>query len=74
MIFKGKLTGKVFNWSMNINPAFKNIEKFIEGVQWYMKSSNDFFSKISLELKNEHGELVSFNGRSVSFRLSIEKV
>ena len=35
--------------------------------------SKDLISMISIELKTENNELVSFNGQSVTFRLSIKK-
>ena len=34
----------------------------------------DFISSVNLKLKNENGELVSFNGQSVTFRLPTKEV
>ena len=34
----------------------------------------DFISNISFKLRNENGEIVSFNGQSITFRLSIKEV
>ena len=34
----------------------------------------DFISNINFKLKNEHNKLVSFNGQSITFRLSIKEV
>ena len=59
---------------MDNDPAYKDIEKFRGGVQWYMMESKDFVSSISFKLQNENNDLVSFNGQSVSFRLSIKEV
>ena len=71
-IFRGKRSGNIHNLTMNVDPGYKYIEKFREGVQWYMMESKDFISSICFKLKNENGNLVSFNGQSLTFRLSIE--
>ena len=49
-------------------------ESFAGGVTWYMMESKDIISSICFKLKNENNELVSFNGQSVSFRLSIKEI
>ena len=36
--------------------------------------SKDIISSISFKLKNENNKLVSFNGQSITFRLSIKEV
>ena len=36
---------------MDDDPGYKYIEKFREGVQWYMMESKDFISTIIFELK-----------------------
>ena len=54
--------------------GYKYIEKFHGGVQWYMMESRDIVSSICFKLKNENEFLVSFNGQSLIFRLSIKKV
>ena len=74
MIFRGKRTGIIHNFTMDVNPGHKYIEKFRGGVQWYMMESKDNISSINLKLKNENGNLVSFNGQSVTFRLSIKEI
>ena len=74
MIFKGKRSGIIFNFTMNVNPGYKYIHKFHGGTQWYMMESKDNISSIRFKLKNEHGNLVSFNGQNVNFRLSIEEI
>ena len=39
-----------------------------------MMENKDFISSISFKLRNENGEIVSFNGQSITFRLSIKEV
>ena len=48
--------------------------KFIGGFQWYMMDSKDIKKSISLKLRNENGEKVSFNGQSITFQLSIKEI
>ena len=56
---------------MDVDTGYKYIEKFRRGIISYMMSSNDYISKINFKLKKDNGELVSFNGQSIIFRLSI---
>ena len=70
MVFKGKRSGILLNFSMDVDPCYKYIEKFHGGVQWYMVESKNIISSICFKLKNENGNLVSFNGQSITFRLS----
>ena len=72
MIFKRKRSGIVMNFGLDVDPGYKYIEKFLGGVQWYMMESRDIISSICFKLKNENGNLVSFNGQSLTFRLSIK--
>ena len=74
MIFKGKRSGIIHNFTMGVDPGYKYIEKFRGGVQWYMMESKDIISSICFKFKNENGNLLSFNGQSVTFRLSIKEV
>ena len=74
MIFKGKRTGIIHNFTMVVDPGYKYIEKFRGGVSWYTVETKDFISSINFKLINENGNLVSFNGQSVTFRLSIKEV
>ena len=74
LIVKGKRSGIIHNFAMDVSPGYKYIERFRGGVQWYMMESKDVISSINFRLKNENGNLVSFNGQSVSFRLSIKEV
>ena len=74
MIFKGKRTGIILNFTMDVDPGYKYIEKFRGSVQWYMMEIKDVISSICFKLKNENGDLVSFNGQSITFRLSIKEI
>ena len=59
---------------MDVDPGYKYIEKFQGGVQWYMMESKDIISSICFKLKNENDQIVSFNGQSITFRLSIKEI
>ena len=74
MIFRGRRSGIIHNFTMDVDPGYKYIERFRGGVQWYMVNSNDFISSIIFKLTNEYHNLVSFNGQSITFRLSIKEV
>ena len=74
MIFRGRRTGIIHNFTMDVNPGYKYIEKFRGGVQWYMLQSKDIISSISFKLENKNNQLVSFNGQSITFRLSIKEI
>ena len=74
MIFKGKRSGIIHNFTMDVDPCYKYFEKFRGGIQWYMMESKDIISSICFKLKNENGNLVSFNGQSITFRLSIKEI
>ena len=74
MIFKGKRSSIIHNFTMDVDPGYKYIEKFRGGIQWYMMESKDIISSICFKLKNENGNLVSFNGQNITFRLSIKEI
>ena len=74
MIFKGKRSGMIHNFTMDVDPGYKFIEKVRGGIQGYMMDVKDVISSINFKLKNENGNLVSFNDQSVSFRLSIKEI
>ena len=74
MIFKGRRTGIIHNWTMTVNPGYKYVEKFAGGLSWYMMESKDFISSVNFKLKNENGNLVSFNGQNITFKISIKEV
>ena len=74
MIYKGRRKGIIHNWTMTVDPGYKYVERFAGGMTWYMMETEDFVSSISCKLKNENGDLVSFNGQGITFRLSIKEV
>ena len=55
---------------MDVDPGDKYIEKNKGETQWYRMKSHD---SISNQINNENGILVSFDGQSITFRLSIKK-
>ena len=74
MIFRRNRTCIVHNLTMTVNPGYKYVEKFRGGVQWYVMKSKDVISSINYRIKNENRNLVSFNGQSLTFRLSIKEI
>ena len=46
MIFRNKGSGIIHNFTMNVSPAFKYIEKCRGGVQWHMMESKDIISSV----------------------------
>ena len=59
---------------MKVSPGYKFVNRFDGGVQWYMMESKDVISRSTFGIKNKSGNLVSFNGQSISFGLSIREV
>ena len=59
---------------MDVDLGYKYIENFRGGVQWYMTQTKEFVSSFSFKLKFENNELVSFNGQSNTFPLSIKEI
>ena len=47
MIFKGRRSGIIHNFTMNVSPGYKFLEKFSGGVSWYIKQSKDIVSSVS---------------------------
>ena len=74
MIFKGKRTGIIHNFTMNVDPGYKYNENFRGGVLFYMMERKDIISSICFKLKNENNQIVSFNGQSITFCLSIKEI
>ena len=74
MIFKSKKSGKIHNFTLDVDPGYKFIEKVRGGIQWYMMNTKDFISSMNFKIKNEHDELVSFNGQIITFRIPIKKI
>ena len=62
MIFRGKRSGVIHIFTMDVNAGFKYIENFRGGVQWYMIDTKVFISSINFKLKNENNKLDPFNG------------
>ena len=54
MLFKGRRSGIIHNFTMDVDTGYKYIEKFRGNVQWYMMHSKDSISSICFELKNEN--------------------
>ena len=59
---------------MDVDPGYKYVEKFRGGLMWYMMERKDIISSICFKLKNENNQIVSFNGQSLTFRLSIKEI
>ena len=74
MLFRGKRSNIFHNWTMTVDLGYKYVEKFSGGVTWYIMEKTDVVSSISSNLKNEDNELLSINGQSVTFRLSINEI
>ena len=74
MIYKGKRSGIIHKWSINVSPGYIFVERFSGGFTWYMMESKDVISSFCFILKIENGNLVSFNGQSFTFRLSIKEL
>ena len=71
---KGKRTGIFHNFTMDIDPKYEHIEKFRGGVPMFVMESKDFISNIVSKVETKSGELVSINGRTISFPLSFKEV
>ena len=74
MIFNCRKSNIVHNFTMTVSPGYKYVEMFSGGFSWYMMQSKDIISSICFKLKNEKDQLVSFNGQSLTFRLSIKEI
>ena len=74
MIFRGKRSEIIHNFTMDVDLGYKCIDKFGGGVQWYVIHSKDVISSINFESKNENKEIVSLNGKSITIRLSIKEI
>ena len=62
------------SFTVDVDPGYQYIGKSRGGVKWYMMQSKVFVSSISFKLKNENVGLASFNGLSITFRLSMKDV
>ena len=72
-VFRGKRSGIIHNFTMDVDLGYKYIKKFRGGIQWFMMESKDIISSICFKLKNEDIEFISFNGQNITFRLSIKE-
>ena len=74
MIFKGKRSGIIQIFTMDVDLGYKCIEKYHGVLQWYMTESKDIISSYCFKLKIANNQLVSFNIQSIAFRLSIKEI
>ena len=75
MIFKGRKSNIIHNWTMTVDPGYKYVKKKVSGgISWYMMQSKGIISSICFKLKIENNQLVSFNSQCITFRLSIKKI
>ena len=74
MIFKGRKSNIFHNWTMTVDPGCKYVKNFSGGISWYMMQSKDNFSSVCFKLKIENHQIVSFNGQSITFLLSIKEI
>ena len=73
-ILRGKRSRIRHNFIRDVDPGYIYFEKFRGGVQRYMMESKDLISPICFKLRNESNKLISFNGQSLTFRLSIKQI
>ena len=60
MIFKGRKSNIIHNWTKAVDPGYKDVEKLSGGITGYMMQSKDIISYFCFNLKNENGNLVSY--------------
>ena len=51
MIYRGKQSNIIHNWTMTVNPGYKYVERFFGGITWYLMESKDTISSICFKLK-----------------------
>ena len=73
MIFKGKRSGIIMNFTMSVSPGYDIINRYDEGVPWYMMETKDVISSICFNLKNQNSQPASFSSQSISFGLTIKE-
>ena len=56
MIFKGRKSIIIHNWTMTVDPGYKYVEKFSGGISWYLMQSKDIISSICFKLKTENNQ------------------
>ena len=57
MIFNGKRSGIFHNFTMDVDPGYKLIEKFRRGVRWYMVENKDIIRSICSKIKNQYHKI-----------------
>ena len=72
--FRNKRSGIIHNLPMDVDLGYNYIEKLSGIIQWYLRESKDIISSICFTLNNGKNLLVSFNGQSITFGLSIKEV
>ena len=50
MNFKGKRSGIIHKFTMDVDPGYKYVENFRGCVQWYMMEIRGFISSVNLKL------------------------
>ena len=50
MIFKGRNSNIIHNWTMTVNLGYKNVEKFSGGISWYMMQSKDIINQRNMKI------------------------
>ena len=58
LIFRGKRSGIIHNFTKDVSSGYKYIERFRGGIQWSMMDNKDIISSINFKLINENGNLV----------------
>ena len=53
MLFKGKQSGIFRKFTMDVDPGYRYIEKFMGGVPWSMIESKRFVSSKNFKLKKK---------------------
>ena len=59
---------------MVVDLGYKDKQNMQGGVQCYMMESKDIISSVCFKLKNENIQKLSFNGQSITLRLSTEEI
>ena len=74
MIFKGRRSSIIHNWTKTVDPGYKYVEEVAGGITWFLTKTKDVISGFCFKLIKENNKLVSFNGQGISFRLSINEI
>ena len=71
MTFRGRRSEILHGFNMTVSHGYKYVQNLRGGLQGYMMNTNDFISSINFKLETENNE--TFNGQSITFRLSIKE-